>query len=45
MTLEEIKQDMNLYAKRFPKDMIPHMSETNEIIELAIVALDMTPGL
>jgi hypothetical protein len=33
MTLEQIKQDMNSYAKNFPIKEIPHITEAKEIID------------
>jgi hypothetical protein len=34
MTLEDIKQDMYSYAKRFPKEIIPHVNEAKEINDI-----------
>jgi len=33
MTLEDIKADMNSYAKKFPTQITPHISEAQEIID------------
>jgi len=33
MTVEDIKQDLNFYVKKFPKEAIPHITETNEICD------------
>ena len=33
MTIDEIKQDMNNYAKNFPIDQIPHISENDDIVD------------
>jgi len=34
MSLDDIAQDMNNYAKYFPKEIIPHVTETQEINDL-----------
>ena len=33
MTLEEIKQDMNQYAHNFPIEYLPHISESEQIVD------------
>jgi hypothetical protein len=33
MSLEDIKADMNNYAKKFPTHQLPHISEAQEIID------------
>lgn len=33
MTVEDIKQDLNVYVKKFPKEVIPHITETNEVCD------------
>ena len=33
-TLEDIRNDMNQYVKKFPKDIIPHVSEVNQVVDL-----------
>ena len=34
MTLDDIKQDMYSYAKKFPKEIIPHVNEAKEINDI-----------
>jgi hypothetical protein len=34
MTIDEIASDMNNYAKNFPKHIIPHITENQEINDL-----------
>lgn len=34
MTLDDIKQDMYSYVKKFPKEIIPHVTESKEINDL-----------
>ena len=33
LTLDDIKQDMNNYVKKFPKEIIPHITEANDICD------------
>lgn len=33
LTLEDIKQDMNSYVKKFPEDIIPHITEAQDIVD------------
>ena len=33
ITVDDIKQDMNSFVKKFPKESIPHITETNEICD------------
>jgi hypothetical protein len=33
LTLEDIKQDMNNYVKKFPKEIIPHITEGRDICD------------
>ena len=34
LTLEDIRKDMNQYVRQFPKDILPHITETQEIVDL-----------
>lgn len=34
MTLDDIKTDMNQYVKKFPKEILPHITEAQEVVDL-----------
>jgi hypothetical protein len=33
LTLDDIRKDMNQYVRQFPKEILPHITETQEIVD------------